>query len=267
MNILMKRGVLTVILFISLFQADTIYAESEKTKREEVRNFLSSVLDISKENTYPNTPSMKEQVKPNELTKELLEDAKVQINNPHLIKMLNETDLRPSPIAIGYRGMIYMGYWPLNYETKEQSINWQYQKINTNQKDNQNGYESKNIHYNQEKERAVRGALTKKVDSSNQIKEMMLFEAQKQAELPLSFDTVIGKGTDMNLSYGVPRKKIGILEAYAPAVHEQGKVTFGEVYLKLKGSKKEIVIQDVEKREIGAWIPIQDRLSITFRAQ
>ncbi len=263
----MKWGFLTLIVCFSLLQADIIHAESEKTKREEMHNFLSSVLDISKKNTYPNTPSMKEQVEPNELTKELLEDGKVKINNPHLIKMLNETDLRPSPLAIGYRGMIYMGKWPLNYETKEQNINWQYQKINTNQKDNQNGYESKNIHYNQEKERAVRGALTEKVDYPNQIKEMMLFEAQKQAELPLSFDTVIGEGTDMNLSYGVPRKKVGIVEAYAPAVHEKGKVTFGDVYLKLKGSKKEIVIEGVEKKEVGAWIPIQDRLSITFRVQ
>ncbi|QHE54189.1 hypothetical protein GS400_02910 [Pontibacillus sp. HMF3514] len=263
----MKRGAITFILCLSLFQTEMIHAESEETKREEVRNFLSSVLDISKENTYPNTPSMKEQVKPNELTKELLEDAKVQINNPQLIKMLNETDLQPSPLAIGYRGMIYMGEWPLNYETKEQSINWQYQKINTNQKDNQDGYESKNIHYSQEKERAVRGALTEKVDYPNQIKEMMLFEAQKRAELPLAFDTVIGEGTDMNLSYGVPSKKVGILEAYAPAVHEQGKVTFGEVYLKLKGSKTKIVIQNVETKDVGAWIPVQDRLSITFRAQ
>lgn len=257
----------TIVICAAILMPITSHAEREKAEEKEIPNFLSSVLDISDENTYSNTLMNEEQPNPNELTKSLLNDADIQIHNPKLIKMLNETDLRPSPIAIGYRGMIYMGKWPIKYETKEHTTNWNYQKINTNQKDNQDGYETEKMHYVQEKEKTIQGALTTKVEASDQVKSMVLAEAQKQSDMPLSFHTVVGKGTDMNLHYGVPRKEVGILETYAPAVYEKGKVTFGEVYLKLKGSNKELVVQNITEKEVGAWIPVQDHISITYKAQ
>ncbi|MYL61695.1 hypothetical protein GLW20_29810, partial [Virgibacillus halodenitrificans] len=65
-------------------------------------------------------------------------------------------------------------------------------------------------------------------------------------------------------SYNVPVKKLGKLESFAPAVNEKGQVTFGEVYLELKGSKKALVIKNVTKQGIGAWIPIQDHVSFSY---
>ncbi len=56
--------------------------------------------------------------------------------------MLNETTIKPSPIAIGYRGMVFLGRWALNYDSKETSTNWEYQKINKNELNNQGSDES-----------------------------------------------------------------------------------------------------------------------------
>lgn len=39
----------------------------------------------------------------------------------------------------------------------------------------------------------------------------------------------------------------------------------GEVYIKLKGSNKTLVVKNVEKQGIGAWIPIQDYVSFSFQ--
>ncbi|KPD00269.1 hypothetical protein LR69_01559 [Geobacillus sp. BCO2] len=52
--------------------------------------------------------------------------------------------------------------------------------------------------------------------------------------------------------------------AYAPAVNEKGKVTYGEVYVVLKGNKKKIVVKNVTTRGVGAWIPVQDRLYMSY---
>lgn len=53
---------------------------------------------------------------------------------------------------------------------------------------------------------------------------------------------------------------LGYLNGFAPAVNEKGNVTYGEVYLMLKGSKKSIVIKNVTSQGISAWIPIQDHV-------
>ncbi|KGX88164.1 YfkD famly protein [Pontibacillus litoralis] len=258
------------IAFITVFVASTIpgisYAEQEKKPKDESA-IPSHVLNISKENTYPNSTQDQMTLKPSELTQELLEGSEEEINNPRLMKMLNETTLNPSPIAIGYRGMIYMGHWPLNYETKETSVNWQYQKINENRLNNQGGDESKKLTYKQEDEKHIKGGLTTKISDAQDIKKMMLLKAQENTDLPLAFHTVVGKDTKKDNSYGIPPKKIGTLQAYAPAVNEKGMVTFGEVYMQLKGSSKKVVVKNVTKQGIGAWIPIQDHVSYSFKVQ
>jgi hypothetical protein len=86
----------------------------------------------------------------------------------------------------------------------------------------------------------------------------------KKTNLPLAFDTVIGIGTKKDRVYNVPVKKIGYLYAYAPAVNEKGKVTYGEVYVVLKGNKKSIVVKNITTQGIGAWIPVQDRVSFSY---
>nr|WP_245690165.1 YfkD famly protein [Sediminibacillus albus] len=241
-------------------------AEGKKHEKEQKKsNIPSHVLNVSKENTYPNSSKDEAILEPSKLAKELMEASEVKIENPDLIKLLNETTLKPSPLAIGYRGMVYMGHWPLNYKSAETTPNWEYQKINTNQLNNIGGDAQKTMNYSQEEEKHIKGALTAKITNADQVKRMMLYHAKENTELPLSFHTVIGKGTKTSNSYGVASEKIGFLDAYAPAVNEKGQVTFGEVYLELKGSKKRIVVKNVTKQGIGAWIPVQDHVSFSFQ--
>lgn len=237
----------------------------EKQEKEDENKVPSHVLNISKENTYPNSTEDQEIVQPSEFTKEMIAEVDIPIENPELIKMLNETSINPSPIAFGYRGMVYIGRWPLNYKSKETNINWEYQKINTNEMNNVGGDDEQKMHYTQHKKKEVKGALTNKIANPDDIKKMMLLKAKEKIELPLAYSTVIGKDTKKDNSYSIPPKKFGKLESYAPAVNEKGQVTFGEVYFQLKGPDKAIVIKNVTKQGIGAWIPIQDYVSFSFQ--
>ncbi|MDL4841834.1 YfkD famly protein [Aquibacillus rhizosphaerae] len=261
----MKKMVAIVMTIILCMNAPLLISAKEAKPKEKDHNKIPShVLNISKENTYPNSTKDEIILEASDLVEELIEEADIEIENPDLIKMLNETSLKPSPIAIGYRGMIYMGHWPLSYKSDETNINWEYQKINTNQLNNIGGNNQKTMSYNQEEEKHVKGGLTAKIDSPDQIKKMLILNAKENTDLPLSFQTVVGKNTKKDNTYAIPVKKMGYLDAYAPAVSEKGQVTFGEVYIKLKGSKKEIEIRNVTKQGIGAWIPIQDHVSFSF---
>lgn len=226
----------------------------------------SSVIDISKENTYPNPTQNLPYLQPSELAKQLLQSANVKIENPELIRLLNESSISSTPFAIGYEATIYLGQWPLNYESIETSTNWEYQKVNTNFIDNRGGKTAVRLMYRQEMQKQVRGGLTASIPNEEDVKKMMLLTAMKKTNLPLSFSTWIGMGTKKEQAYNVPPKKLGYLYAYAPAVNEKGKVTYGEVYIVLKGKKKSIVVKNVTSQGIGAWIPVQDRLSFAFVA-
>lgn len=237
----------------------------EKEQPKETYDIPSHVLDISKENTFPNTTEDQEVVEPSKLTKNLIDELSIPIENPDLIKMLNETSIKPSPVGIGYRGMIFIGRWPLNYRSQDTTVNWEYQKINVNELNNIGGNQGNVINYVQQEKGEIKGALTNKITHANDVKNMILLKAKAKTNLPLSFRTVIGKNTRKDQSYNIPVEKYGVLQAYAPAVNEKGQVTFGEVYIELKGSKKSIVIKNVTKQGIGAWIPIQDHVSFSFQ--
>jgi hypothetical protein len=238
--------------------------EKEKSPKKEHFEIPSHVINISKENTYPNTSQDLSFLQPNKLTKKLLESSNEKITNPVLIKLLNETTLKPSKLAIGYRGEIYLGYWPIHYKSNESSINWEYQLVNTNVSNNLGGTERVTLNYYQEEEKRVKGGLTSKTDRDADVMKMILYSAQERTDLPLSFESVIGRGTKKQQNYGIPPKKVGYLQAYAPALNEKGVVTFGEVYIVLKGSKAKLEVKNITKQGIGAWIPIQDHLSFTF---
>jgi len=258
-----RYGITILMVLILLIPVSSLAEEKEDPKKEfEVPNH---VLNISKENTYPNSTEDQEVVEPSELTSELIENAEVPVENPDLIKMLNETSINPSPIAFGYRGMVYIGRWPLNYESSETNINWEYQSINSNELNNIGGDSEQKMQYNQQEKKEIKGALTNKIANPDDIKKMMLLKAKDKTELPLAYSTVIGKNTKKENSYSVPAKKYGELQAYAPAVNEKGQVTFGEVYFQLKGNDKAIVIKNITKQGIGAWIPIQDHVSFSFQ--
>jgi len=251
-------------------KADTTKKQAEPAKQQEPEKkgiaIPNSVLQITKENTYPNPAQDMPTLQPSELTQELINSSKVKIENPDLIRMLNETTINSTPFAIGYRAIIYLGQWPLNYESSETSPNWEYQKINTNYYDNRGGNAPYQIHYVQETQKIVRGGLTAKVPNAEEVKKMMLLKAMDKSGLPLAFETVIGGGTKKDHKYNIPAKRLGYLYGYAPAINEKGKVTYGEVFIMLKGNKKMIIIKNVTSQGVGAWIPIQDHVSFGFVA-
>ncbi|MRX73655.1 hypothetical protein GJU40_16050 [Bacillus lacus] len=255
----MKKSVLfSIIAVLSLGFTSSFYAVEAKQK------LPVSVLDISKDNTYPNPSHNIPYLQPSELAKNLMESSSVEIQNPDLIKILNETTISDSPLAFGYRAKIYLGQWALNYESSETVPNWEYQKVNTNYFDNRGGAAPVQITYKQEEQKSVSGGLTGEVPMKDDVKNMMLLKAAEKSGLPLAFETVIGAGTKKDQIYNVPLKKMGYLFAYAPAVNEKGKVTYGEVYIVLKGNKKSIVVQNVTSQGIGAWIPVQDHISFGY---
>jgi hypothetical protein len=224
----------------------------------------SSVLNIAKENTYPNPTQDLPYLQPSDLTAELIETSDVKIENPNLIRMFNESTMNKSPFALGLRATIYMGEWPLNYESTETAPNWEYQKINTNYFDNRGGNQNYQIHYVQEAQKTIKGGLTAKVPHSDDVQKMMLLKAMENTDLPLSFQTIVGAGTKKDHVYNISPNRLGYLSGYAPAVNEKGKVTYGEVYLVMKGSKRSIVVKNVTSQGIGAWIPVQDHVSFGF---
>lgn len=257
-----RLGLIILIGLLTFMGAATVSAEDKESGNQ--NKIPSHVLNISKDNTYPNSTDDQELLEAEEITKELMEDTDVRITNPQLIEMLNETSLKPSPFAIGYRGEIFLGRWPLTYESKETNINWEYQEINVNELNNHGGEVTEKISYVQKEEKQVKGGLTSRISHSDQMMKLILLEAQKNTKLPLSFNTFIGKGTKQNNTYAVPMNKVGLLHAFAPAVNEKGDVAFGDVYIKLKGSNKTLMVKNVTRQGIGAWIPIQDHVSFSF---
>ncbi|WP_223702591.1 YfkD famly protein [Sutcliffiella deserti] len=255
------------ILVLSFGLVTNAQAEQGKAKENEKQiEVPNSVLDISKDNTYPNPAQDVPYLQPSELAQELIDSSNVKVENPRLIKILNESSVNPSPVAIGYRATIYLGHWPLYYESAETNVNWEYQKINTNYSDNRGGTTPQQIFYRQEAQKSVKGGLTSKVASSEEVKQMMMLKAMQKTKLPLSFQTIVGAGTKKDQIYNIPVKKLGYLYAHTPAVNEKGKITYGEVYLVLKGKEKKIVVKNVTSQGIGAWIPVQDHVSFIFAA-
>ncbi|AKM17788.1 YfkD family protein [Geobacillus stearothermophilus] len=250
---------------VSLFaSALLLYAAAFPALAASGKPAPGAVIDISKENTYPNPTQDLPHLEPSSFTKQLLKSANVNIENPELVHLFNESSATNAPWAIGYRATIYLGQWPLNYQSLETSTNWEYQKVNTNFLDNRGGDTAQKLYYKQEMQKYVRGGLTVKVPNEDAVKRMMLNKAMEKTNLPLAFSTVVGLGTKKDQPYNVPAKKMGYLYAYAPAVNEKGKVTYGEVYIVLKGNKKKIVVKNVTTRGVGAWIPVQDRLYMSY---
>ncbi len=259
----MKQIVSTAVMCFALFLLPFV-AAAEEEKDGDSFEIPNHVLDISKENTAPNDASDKELVEPSKETKEILESSAVTIENDELIKLLNETTIKPSPIAFGYRAEIYLGRWPLHYESQQTTVNWEYQPINKNELANVTDVQQE-MSYIQQEAREINGMLTSRITNSDTVRMMMLKKTEEKTKLPLSYQVVIGKNTQLTNVYPVPPEKTGVLEAFAPAVNEKGEVTFGEVYIELKGTKKQVRIKNVTKQEVGAWIPVQNHVAYSFQ--
>ncbi|MGD6840846.1 YfkD family protein, partial [Bacillus thuringiensis] len=102
-----------------------------------------------------------------------------------------------------------------------------YQKVNTNYFDNRGGKSNYQIHYVQEAQKVVKGGLTAKVPHADDVEKMMLIKAMDKSKLPLAFQTIVGAGTKKDQVYNISPKRLGYLYAYAPAINEKGKVTYG----------------------------------------
>ncbi|WP_100371787.1 YfkD famly protein [Bacillus sp. FJAT-45037] len=261
----MKRIMIALVLLCLLCVPLQALAEGEKETKKDF-SIPNSVLPISKENTYTNPTQDLPYLQPSGLAEELLTSTDVKIENPDLIRIFNESTINDSKLAIGFRASIYLGEWPLAYESQGTDVNWEYQKVNTNYIDNRGGRAPQKLTYSQEQQKRVSGGLTAKIPNSEAVKKMMMIKATEQTNLPLSFDTVIGQGTKKGQSYNIAPNQVGYLHSYVPAANEKGKVTYGEVYLSFKGGKRKLDIKNVTQQGVGAWIPVQDHLSFTFIA-
>ncbi|WP_201715730.1 YfkD famly protein [Rossellomorea arthrocnemi] len=271
---LMRTALMVILAF---FVATTgIHAENNPKKESKPQTekapkadttvkIPNSVLNIAKENTYPNSTQDQPYLQPSEWSQELIETSNVRIENPNLIRILNESTVNKAP-TIGLRATIYLGEWPLNYASTETSPNWEYQKVNTNYFDNRGGKSNYQIHYVQEAQKVVKGGLTAKVPHADDVEKMMLIKAMDKSKLPLAFQTIVGAGTKKDQVYNISPKRLGYLYAYAPAINEKGKVTYGEVFLVMKGTKRSIVVKNVTSQGVGAWIPVQDHVHFGFMA-
>ncbi|PEQ56120.1 YfkD famly protein [Bacillus cereus] len=248
----------TMVSFILLFPNMSFAKTTVGTKMP------SSVLNISKDNTFPNDAQDLPRLQPSKFAQELLKTANIKIENPDLIRMFNETTISNAPLAVGYRAKIYLGQWALHYESVDTSINWEYKQVNRNGYDNRGGDRLYPLRYKQETQKTVEGDLTADMKDAADVKKMMLLKALEKVQLPLSFKTTIGYGTGHERVYNISPSQLGYLYAYTPAVNEKGKVTFGEVYLVLKGNQKRLVVKNITSQGIGAAIPIHDYLFFKF---
>nr|WP_318036099.1 YfkD family protein [Halobacillus salinarum] len=91
-------SLLVLIGFLSLMTTDSISAKDKENQKDS--SIPNHVLNISKDNTFPNSTDDQEILEAEELTKELMKETDIRISNPQLIGMLNETTLKPSPLQL-----------------------------------------------------------------------------------------------------------------------------------------------------------------------
>lgn len=267
---MIKKTIIICMIFIvivtSLIPAFAKAADVPGSAGSDNLEIPESVMSIATENTYPNPSKDMSRLQPSPFTEELLAESDVAVENPELVKMLNESSIKGSKLAFGMNASIYLGDWPLSYESDETNINWDYEKVNTNMTDNRGGGDRKKIRYSQQEQKQIRGELTAEVSKPDMVKKMMLVKSAEKTNLPLSFSTMIGFGTETNREYHVPAGKMGYLHAYAPAVNENGKVTYGEVYLNIKRGRASLEVKNVTQQEAGAWIPVKDHINLKMDA-
>lgn len=254
----MEKLGLSIVLAFMLLSIPLIAQQKENT-------IPDNVLSIEKENTKQLTTNNEETIEPNKEVKELLKTTDSKIKNPALIQLLNESTIKPTAFSFGYRAEVFLGNWPLHYEVTDQQKEWRFHQVNTNEYNNVDGPKNKSIYFHQLEEGRVSGALTTKVKGTDQLKQMIVEQVKKEEKLPVSFQATVGKGTRLSHTYDVPVGKKGILKAYMPAVKVTGKATYGEVYIKLKGTKKELEIKNVTKQEVNAFLPIADHLYFEYQ--
>ncbi|CAM3195547.1 YfkD family protein [Sporolactobacillus spathodeae] len=257
------KKILSVSICLAIFFCGSTFTDAQSTAA--VPNKIpSSVVDVSKENTYPNPAHNTAELVPGSKTKALLKTAKVPIENARLIKLLNESTIHPSKWSLGYHAKIYLGEWPLNYASKETSVNWEYKKVNDNAVDARGSKTVQKLTYLQKMQVKVSGGLTAKVPRSEEVNQLIMAKMIRKTHFPIAFSTIIGSGTKIDRPYSVQPKQIGHLYGFVPAISEKGTITYGEVFLVLHGGQAKIEVKNRMQQGIGAWMPIQDRLFLRY---
>lgn len=248
-------GILFLPLTLSAEELDFTFLDAE------LPNHVQSIED---QNTFFNRQKDQEFPDPQPVVETLINSTDVEIENPSLIELLNETKFNSSRLTFGYSSEVYLGQWPLAYHPDDTSVNWQYQKINSNTLDNLQGNRDLRLHYDQLEEMHVQGGLQNQVESTDQVMDMILSRVNNDIDLPLGYRAVFGKNTRKNTDFTVEKSKVGKLDAYAAAVNAQGKVTYGQVYLRSSGRKQELIVKNVTEQFVKAWIPVQDYITFSF---
>lgn len=259
----MKKTVIFCLLFLTAGVAFQVRADTNNEPSERVA-VPNHVLDIANDNTSRIRTQDLPTFLPSELTKQLLETTDVPIENHELIRILNESTMTSPKLALLFKASIYLRSWPLSYDSSESNVHWEYKLVNTNAVDNRGGTEVKKMTYSQTQQQRVSSRMSASIADAEEVKKMMLLKASEKTGLPLAFETVIGQGTKKNYQYNLAQNKVGYLHAYVPAVHEKGTVTYGEVYLTIKGGKRRLEVKNVVEQKIAAWLPVQDYLSFKY---
>lgn len=218
----------------------------------------SHVQSIEQENTAQQKNREFIDVERTALTQKWIEESDLKITNPYLINQLNETEVKRSFFAFSYSSEVYLGRWPLFYQSTESSVNWNYQKINNN-------YVAKEvINYFQNEDQLISGGLHSQVSNSEQVQNMILEDTRKRIVWPIDYQATFGAQTKKQISM-TNSSGSEQLEAYGGAVKETGTVTYGEVYLSMTGRKQELIVKNVVEQEVTAWLPVQNYLAFHLK--
>lgn len=249
------RFILSILLFMSLMPAVSAEVDLTTILPEQVPSHVQS---IEAENNADQVTRELPEIEAEELTEEWLEKLEVNITNPHLIEQLNRTEVNDSLFAFGYSSEVYLGRWPLFYQSKETAVNWAYQKVN------ENYITAGKLAYFQNEDKKISGGLQSKIANSDQVQDMILLDTKERIHWPIDFQSAFGANTEKEVTLA-NRSRAEQLEAYAPAVKETGTITFGEIYLKMTGRKQELVIKNLVEDEVIAWLPIQNHLAFHLK--
>ncbi|WP_018923386.1 YfkD family protein [Salsuginibacillus kocurii] len=260
------RCKLLALLFLGLIvcMLDGTMNVSLAEEAEETIEVPDYVYDVSNENTVRNGGENPSYEEPSEFTRELLEDSEQVIQNPELVRVLNRSSVSPWPVSFGQRASIYLGSWPVAYESNQRSVNWEYEQINQNPLDNRGGQAAKELTYKQQETKTVNGGLTTAHENKHVVEYMMRKQAKKDTKLPLVSEASIGEGTAKNHPYAVGAKQLGNLTGYMPALHESGELIHGDVYMNISGKEANLEIRNITKQETEAWFLLKDQVALKF---
>ncbi|WP_017473747.1 YfkD family protein [Amphibacillus jilinensis] len=245
------KFMLPILFFLCTFTPVTAATDFISTFSQ---NLPSHVQSVEEENTVEQKQETIKDIDVEGFVEKLLKKSEVEITNPHFIEQLNATDVNNSKFAFGYSSEVYLGRWPLHYQSKETSVNWAYQKIN------ENFVSGTPLTYLQNEEAQISGGIQNKVANSDQVQSMVLTSVSERVEWPIAYKAVFGATTEKQIPLaneaGAER-----LEAYAAAVKESGIITYGEVYLSMTGRNQTLKIKNVVEEEVMTWLPIQHYLA------